>query len=275
MSGPVIPRGEANPGPAQPGTARAFASFARGPARPTGWSPPPRAPSPRTPHPLADAMSRACEEPLTLVAQLGLGAIPSGARALREHLGHLFQAMHARTQAAGIAPEDAAEAQFAIVALLDEVLVQSNWPGQREWQSSPLQFAYFRDNTAGENFFRRAEVLAQQPHRAHVLLVYYYCLGLGFQGRYAVSRGAELRQIYDRIAGILDHHLAAAETLGPHAVPSDGGRNFLRREAPLVRISLGFALLAFVVFLGLRGSLSLTLAGVTHRMQAFARTASP
>jgi type VI secretion system protein ImpK len=220
-------------------------------------------------------MTRSCEEPLTLAAQLGLGATPSGARALREHVGQLFQAMHTRTKAAGIASEDAADAQFAIVALLDELLVQSNWPGQREWQSSSLQFAYFRDNTAGENFFRRADVLVQQPHRAHVLLIYFYCLGLGFQGRYAVSRGAELRQVYDRIARTLDPHLIAADTLGPHAVPSDGGRSFLRREAPLVRISLGFVLLAIVVFLGLRGSLSLTLGGVTHRMQSFVRAAAP
>ncbi|MGO8999197.1 MAG: DotU family type IV/VI secretion system protein [Polyangiaceae bacterium] len=220
-------------------------------------------------------MARVCEEPLTLAAQLGLGALAPSARALREHLGQLFQAMHGRAQVEGIAPEDAADAQFAIVALVDEILVQQNWPGRREWQSSPLQFAYFRDNTAGENFFRRADVLVQQPHRAHVLLVYFYCLGLGFQGRYALSGGADLRQISDRIARVLEPHLAPAEPLSPHAVPSDGGRSLLRREAPLVRISLGFALFALLLFLGLRGSLSLTVAGVTDRMQTFAKAGTP
>jgi type VI secretion system protein ImpK len=246
-------------------------------------------------HPLVEPMYQACADLLTLAAQLGQGASPPPSSELRRHLQSLFAAMNAKARAWGISPEDASDASFAIVALLDEILVQTSWPGKLEWQSSPLQFVYFNENTAGESFFRRAHFLLGQPHRAHVLQIYFYCLALGFQGRYAVGAlgggpggmpgmpgphahaggGAGLAAAYDQIAAALSPHILPSETLSPHGEPPDAGRSFFQREAPIVKVSLGIFALAIVAFVVLRISLTSQLAGATAPMREYAATPAP
>jgi type VI secretion system protein ImpK len=219
-------------------------------------------------HPLAGAMYWACSDLLTLASQLGLGAVAPPPAELRVRLDRLFGEMRSRAHAAGASPEDIADASYALAALLDELLVQSGqWPGRSEWQASPLQYAYFHENTAGDGFFRRAESLMQQPHRAHVLLVYFLCLALGFQGRYAVVGGAGLQPVFDAIGAVASQSLPKPRGLSPRGEPPDVGGTLLRREAPFVRAALAFLALALVVFVGLRAVLSFDVAGATRSMR--------
>jgi type VI secretion system protein ImpK len=212
----------------------------------------------------------ACADLLTLASQLAQGASPPSAVELRQQLSQQFATMHARARASGIAAEDAIDAAYALMALFDEILVQARWSGRVEWQTSPLQYVHFHENTAGENFFRRIDVLVAQPHRAHVLLVYFFCLGLGFQGRYAVGGGAGLAQVFETIGAILAPSLPPAEVLSPHGEPSDAVRSILRREAPIVRAALVFFVLALLIFVGLRLTLSSQTSGLVQSMHAFA-----
>ena len=177
--------------------------------------------------------------------------------------------MHARATGAGITPEDAIDAAYALMALFDEILVQARWPGRMEWQTAPLQFVHFHENVAGENFFRRADVLLKQPRRSHVLLVYFLCLGLGFQGRYAVAGGAGLAQVYELIGVTVSHSLPSADVLSPHGEPSDAVRSLLRREAPIVRLAIACFVLALVAFVGLRLVLSSQVASAVQPMHDF------
>jgi type VI secretion system protein ImpK len=212
----------------------------------------------------------ACADLLTLASQLGSGASIPSAQEMRSHIGRLFADLQNKTRAAGIAHEDANEAAYAIMALLDEILVQANWPGRMEWQVQPLQFLHFHENTAGENFFRRAEQLTRQPHRAHVLLVYFLCLAIGFQGRYAMGGGMGLAQVYDAIGAIVGYHLPPAEVLSPHGEPADAVKSLFQREAPIVRVALACFLLALVVFGALRLTLSSQVGGAERAMHDYA-----
>jgi type VI secretion system protein ImpK len=231
----------------------------------------PRAVAARSgPHPLAEPMYWACADLLTLASQLALGAMPPSAADVRNNLSRLFAEMHARALAAGVAAEDAFDAAYALMALFDEILVQARWPGRLEWQTSPLQFVHFHENIAGENFFRRADVLLGQPHRAHVLLIYFLCLGLGFQGRYAVSGGAGLAQVYEMIGATVSQSLPSAEVLSPHGEPPDAVRSLLQREAPIVRLAVACFLLSLFVFVGLRVVLSSQVASAVQPMHDFA-----
>ena len=258
--------------PQQPVPGRSQPPPPRQPAPPSmAFRPGPRVAGGRAgAHPLADPMYWACADLLTLASQLALGAMPPSATDLRNHLSRLFADMHARAVAAGVAPEDAIDAAYALMALFDEILVQAHWPGRLEWQTSPLQFVHFHENIAGENFFRRADVLLRQPHRAHVLLVYFLCLGLGFQGRYAVSGGAGLAPVYELIGATVGNSLPPADVLSPHGEPTDAVRSLLQREAPIVRLALACFLLALVVFGGLRLVLSAQVAGAVEPMRDFA-----
>ncbi len=246
---------------------------------PTPMPPPPQPPRqptrmatmvrPGAAHPLAEPMYWACADLLSLASQLALGATPPSATELRNHLGRLFGEMHARATGNGIAPEDAIDAAYALMALYDEILVSARWPGRMEWQTAPLQFVHFHENIAGENFFRRADVIMTQPHRAHVLLVYFLCLGLGFQGRYAVAGGAGLSQIYEAMGAAVGHSLPPVEPLSPHGEPPDAVRSLLRREAPIVRLAIGCFVLALVLFGGLRLILSAQVSSATQPMHDY------
>lgn len=223
-------------------------------------------------HPLIEPMYAACFDLLTLASQLAQGATPPHVADLQRHVAGMLATMQTRARDANIPPEDVRDATFPIFAFLDELLVQISWNGQNEWRASTLQFKHFHENSAGESFFQRIDVLLRQPHRAHVLLVYFYCLALGFQGRYAIRGGQGLEPIFDAVAAALAPVMPPNETLSPHGAPADGGR-FLQREAPIVRASLALLALALVLFLVVRFALLLKTSHVQQPMDDYARAA--
>jgi type VI secretion system protein ImpK len=222
------------------------------------------------PHPLAGPMYWACSDLLTLACQLSLGAVPPPAAEVRRHVDDLLRSMQGKASEAGIPPEDVSDAVYAIMALFDEILVSANWPGRMEWQTSPLQYIHFHENTAGDGFFRRAEALMRQPHRVHVLQVYFLCLALGFQGRYALSGGMGLAPVYESIGNAVGNYLPPTELLSPHGEPADRAGNLYRQEAPIVRIALGLLGFGLLMFLCLRLVLSVQVSSAVQPMRDYA-----
>lgn len=78
------------------------------------------------------------------------------------------------------------DARFALVALLDEAVLNSQWKaGQGAWRILSLQQELYKINTAGDEFFKRLEALRQNAgENAEVLEVYFDAIALGFQGRF-------------------------------------------------------------------------------------------
>ena len=86
---------------------------------------------------------------------------------------------------AGYGKAETADGLLAMVALLDEAVLTSEWSGKAGWRSKTLAQELFDINTAGEEFFIRLERLRQKPgENTDVLEVYFKCLTLGFEGRY-------------------------------------------------------------------------------------------
>jgi type VI secretion system protein ImpK len=94
------------------------------------------------------------------------------------------------TGAAGDA--DIAAAQYAFVALLDELLLFSEWPGAAVWEARPLEVRVFNTRDAGEKLPDAIEALLAQrdPSRRDLANVYLACLTLGFKGRLRGEAGA-------------------------------------------------------------------------------------
>jgi type VI secretion system protein ImpK len=94
-----------------------------------------------------------------------------------------------RALSAGFTPEEYQNALFAVVAWIDEaVMTTPDWPGTARWRKELLQHSYFATGRAGIEFFTRLEQLV--AHQQSVREVYYFCLMLGFKGRY-VTRAQE------------------------------------------------------------------------------------
>ncbi|WP_165979422.1 DotU family type IV/VI secretion system protein [Paraburkholderia guartelaensis] len=94
------------------------------------------------------------------------------------------------TGAAGEA--DIAAAQYAYVALLDELLLFSAWNGASAWETYPLEARIFGTRAAGERIPAAIETLLAQrdPAQRDLANVYLACLTLGFRGRLRGEAGA-------------------------------------------------------------------------------------
>ena len=70
---------------------------------------------------------------------------------------------------------------------MDEAVLTANFPLRHEWEKNPLQLKYFGEQLAGNKFFDKLDsMLPQIEVTQDAVEIYYYCMLLGFKGRYAV-----------------------------------------------------------------------------------------
>jgi type VI secretion system protein ImpK len=84
--------------------------------------------------------------------------------------------------------DDYDQARFIVCAWVDEVLLGSNWNEKNQWQREQLQRLYYNTTDAGVEAFERLNLLGF--HQKDVREVYYFCLSLGFRGRF-INQGDE------------------------------------------------------------------------------------
>jgi len=92
---------------------------------------------------------------------------------------------------------------FAVVAFLDESILNLQNPVFADWVRKPLQEELFGRHTAGEIFFDNLQSLLGKRDTveiADILEVYQLCLLLGFVGKYSISGRGELKAITDAVA---------------------------------------------------------------------------
>lgn len=112
---------------------------------------------------------------------------PSGSAAsVKDQLDSLLADARRQAQEAGIAEVDTMNGMFAVVAWADEILLATAWQGAEEWKRLLLQKRYFNVSSAGVEFFTRLEALGAQ--QLAVREVYFFCLSMGFAGRYGHDR---------------------------------------------------------------------------------------
>ena len=79
-------------------------------------------------------------------------------------------------------------ARFAAVAWVDELVLVSPWAEKPRWQQMPLQREYYRTTNAGAEFYTRLEALGEDESGRAARELYYFCMALGFRGRYFGDR---------------------------------------------------------------------------------------
>jgi type VI secretion system protein ImpK len=103
----------------------------------------------------------------------------------------------------GYSQEDVRLATFAVVAFLDESILNSKSPAFAEWQAKPLQQVLFGVFEAGEIIFRNINrLLARSDSEplADVLEVHQLVMLLGFRGRHSAGgTPVEIRSILANI----------------------------------------------------------------------------
>ncbi len=172
------------------------------------------------------------QEILTVTGRLRDGRQEvSSAEAFRGQAIEAIRLAGQQAQTRGYTGADIQLATFAIVAFLDESILNLRSPVFKDWARRPLQEELFGRHEAGETFFEYLQQLIKRrdaPETADAIEVYYLCLLLGYLGRYSIASKAELRslmqQAEEKIARIRGtnaemspHWRLPEETTGPAA----------------------------------------------------------
>jgi type VI secretion system protein ImpK len=88
----------------------------------------------------------------------------------------------------GFSAADVEDAVFAMVAFMDQTILNGRGAARDAWRANPLELELYRRQVAGEEFFDRLARLQQEREsRIEALEVYCCCLAFGFTGRYVLS----------------------------------------------------------------------------------------
>lgn len=172
----------------------------------------------------------------------------SDAASFRAHLLNALRVAEDESRKAGYSQEDTRLAAFAIVAFLDESILNSNNPAFHDWARRPLQEEVFGSFVAGEMFFNGIDRLIGRDDSmalADVLEVYYLCLLLGYGGRYSAGARGNLQQIIDKVGRRIYH--IRRNLLSPAAAALPQEQPIRRRGDRLARRLSWVAMATFAV----------------------------
>jgi type VI secretion system protein ImpK len=131
------------------------------------------------------ALAELCSEVFSLVITLRSAREVGEPQEVRARIIRLLDRLDQDARQAGYSTAMAEGARFALIALLDEAILSSQWRGRSAWLAMPLQLELLKINVAGEEFFARLEKLRQNlDENGPLVEVFYDCLALGFEGRY-------------------------------------------------------------------------------------------
>lgn len=174
-----------------------------------------------------------------------------------------------RSAVLGFSHQDAQDIAYALVALMDELVLNKPDQYRQFWMSNLLQLHYFNETGAGDNFFNRINAVRKDPHRAEVLRVYYLCLLFGFQGRYRIRGGElELMSLIDAVQKDLERAQPSDfETLAPHADRPAENLTLAKRRLSLTSAALAAVAVALLFYGGLYLALDRTTASMLHDIE--------
>jgi type VI secretion system protein ImpK len=183
---------------------------------------------------------------------------PTDVESFRTHLKQLIAAADQDARQAGYAQGDVRYVLYAVVAFIDESILNSAQPMFRDWPRRPLQDELFGGHVGGEAFFQYLQQLMTRdpsPDLADVLEVYLLCLLLGFQGRYSATNRDELGLWTSRVRDQVTRIRGGTPPLAPDwAIPA--GEVMPRTSDPWLRRllyvgagTLAAALVLYIVYL--------------------------
>jgi type VI secretion system protein ImpK len=162
------------------------------------------------------------QEPVTAIVRLRAGRQPvSDPQWFRKQLRDALKVASEQARQSGYNSDDVKSAAFAVVAFLDESILNSNNPVFADWSRKTLQEELFGTHLAGEIFFDKVEQLLSRPDSkelADLLELYELAILLGFGGRYSLGSQGELHAVLSRIGGRISRIRGPLPRLSPRGL---------------------------------------------------------
>lgn len=209
----------------------------------------------RTSQTQSQALLDMSQRAFSVIMTLAFGRDLGDPGQLRTRVNEVFTEFDRDAREAGVSSDDVRSARFALTAFVDETIARSDWFGKPEWASRPLALEQFQTNNAGDEFFDELDKIRQRPDlKTDLLEVYYTCLTLGFEGKYALGDPRQLRDLISSIKSDLERIRGRVIDLSPHWEPPETPIQKLGREIPLWVVTAACLLILVGVFSILRYS---------------------
>lgn len=143
---------------------------------------------------------------LNLIYQIRTLVHNSDPERLRDHLAQEVRNFETRARHEGISHETLIAARYCLCTVLDETAAQTPWGGSGVWSRHSLLVTFHNETWGGEKFFQLLSKLAQSPRQhCDLLELMYYCISLGFEGRYRIVNNgqSQLESLRRRLAEII------------------------------------------------------------------------
>ncbi len=197
-----------------------------------------------------DSLSGACSRAFSVILALGGGHDLGEVQSVRSRLTSTLGSIEAARSGSGYTAEDLRLARYALTAFADETIARTSWSGRAEWLQNPLSLAEFDDNNAGDGFFvQLTEIRRQGEAKPELLEVFYTCLALGFEGKFALSDPRERQALINDIGRELEQIRPGATELSPHWQPPEKLNEMVGGGLPLgviTAIAAGIVCIAFI-----------------------------
>jgi type VI secretion system protein ImpK len=213
-------------------------------------------------------VTKDCFDAVIQLRQAEAAAIPPP-EVLNHRLRGVIEEVLRRAAVLGFSHQDAQDMGYALVALMDEIVLNKPEPYRQFWMSNLLQLHYFNETIAGDSFFNRLTAVRKDPHRAEVLRVYYLCLLFGFQGRYRIRGGElELMTLIDAVQKDLERAQPFDfDVLAPHGDRPVEKLNLATRRLSLTSAALAAVFLAVLFYGGLYLGLDVNTSNMLHDIE--------
>ncbi len=169
------------------------------------------------------SLALAFQEVLTAIVRVRFARqAVQNAEGFRAHVKESLRVATQDAMARGYSQEDVQLALYAMVAFIDESVMNCRQQVFADWSRLPLQEELFGGHVAGESFFdnlRRVSSRTDFMQAADLLELFYLCLLLGYKGRYAVSGSGDLRGIMEGVRENIRRIRGGTGALSPHWMP--------------------------------------------------------
>lgn len=194
--------------------------------------------------PFSRSLQELLEDGIYLLFLLRNGNPPNSLAEFNRRVDQFLGQFEANARNLGKPAAAISEAKYAFCALMDEIVLSSDFPIREDWERAPLQLRLFGEHLAGERFFDKLESLRLDPvANLEALEVFYTCLLLGFQGKYLLEGSEKLNYLVSRLGQEIVHARGGRAEFAPNWKLPQRLQQYVRNELPLW---LFFALLAVV-----------------------------
>jgi type VI secretion system protein ImpK len=201
-----------------------------------------------------NVLTGAASSLLSLVAQLRNTSTHTDIPSLRFSIIEEVKQFEIKVRNQNVSSEQVQAARYALCSLLDETILNTPWGCNSIWSTQGLLILFDKETVGGEKFFLILKNCIQQPStHLDLLELLYFCLCLGFEGRYRVEDhgSSKLEEIRENTYLTIQRQRGDVErSLSQHWQGIKDKRNVLTKLVPMWVIGAVASLLMMLGFLG-------------------------